>query len=71
MDYVSGLEKLATQLEKEAAIIREFLGKNYGHFDSRYVGVGSIDGECISAYDWWTPSSTKSFGHFESRGWCW
>ena len=35
MDYVSGLEKLATQLEEETVIIREFLAKNYGHFDSR------------------------------------
>ena len=34
-DYVSGLEKLATQLEEEAAIIKGFLAKNYGHFDSR------------------------------------
>merc|ERR1719397_2331471 len=42
MDYVSGLERLATQLEEETVIIREFLAKNYGHFDSRdaeqYVG---------------------------------
>ena len=36
MDYVSGLEKLATQLEEETVIIREFLAKNYGHFDSRW-----------------------------------
>ena len=35
-DYVSGLEKLATQLEEEAAIIKGFLAKNYGHFDSRW-----------------------------------
>ena len=35
MDYVSGLENLATELEKEVAIIRGFLANNYGHFDSR------------------------------------
>ena len=47
MDYVSGLENLARELEKEAAIIRGFLAKNYGHFDSRYLGVYSDDGDCI------------------------
>ena len=36
MEYVSGLEKLAFQLEEEADIIRGFLVKNYGHFDSRW-----------------------------------
>ena len=35
MEYVSGLEKLASQLEEEADIVRGFLVKNYGHFDSR------------------------------------
>ena len=34
---MSGLENLARELEKEAAIIRGFLAKNYGHFDSRYL----------------------------------
>ena len=34
MEYVSGLEKLASQLEEEADIVRGFLVKNYGHFDS-------------------------------------
>ena len=42
---MSGLENLATELEKEAAIIRGFLANNYGHFDSRYLGVSSGDGD--------------------------
>ena len=44
MDYVSGLENLARELEKEAAVIRGFLAKNYGHFDSRYLGDGDFVG---------------------------
>ena len=34
-EYVARLEQLATKLEEEAKIIRGFLAKNYGHFDSR------------------------------------
>ena len=35
-EYVARLEQLATKLEQEAKIIRGFLAKNYGHFDSRW-----------------------------------
>ena len=36
IEYVARLEQLATKLEQEAKIIRGFLAKNYGHFDSRW-----------------------------------
>ena len=36
LEYVTGLENLAKELEREADIIRGFLAKNYGHFDSRF-----------------------------------
>ena len=37
IEYVARLEQLATKLEEEVKIIRGFLAKNYGHFDSRLV----------------------------------